>query len=69
MATTTTDENRKLVHEYPAAWDDSNLETTMALLADDVSTTYTAPNGEEVSLDVEESLSFRIADDDRRTYQ
>ncbi|MFC6943158.1 hypothetical protein ACFQE8_24915 [Salinirubellus sp. GCM10025818] len=68
MATTTTDENKKLVQEYLAAWDDGDLEATMALLADDVSTTYTAPSGEEVSLKIEEFLSFRIADDDRRTH-
>ena len=53
MATTTTDENEELVHEYMAAWDDADPEATMALLADDFSTTHTAPSGEEVPLDSE----------------
>lgn len=53
MATTTTAENKELVHEYMAAWDDGDPEATIALLADDFSTTHVTLSGEELSLDIE----------------
>lgn len=52
MATTTTDENKELVHEYLAAWDDGRPEAITSFLADDFSTTYTDPSGTDVELDL-----------------
>lgn len=56
MTATTEDENKELVHEYLAAQDNKNLEAIPALLADDFSTTYTDPNGEEKRLDVDDLM-------------
>jgi steroid delta-isomerase-like uncharacterized protein len=53
MATTTTAENKELVHEYMAAWADSDPAATMALLADDFSTAHVTLSGEELPLDIE----------------
>lgn len=52
MATTTTDENKELVHEYLDAWEDGGPELVSSFLADDFSTTYTDPSGTDVELDV-----------------
>lgn len=52
MATTTTDENKELVHEYLAAWEDEKLDAITALLADDFSTTHTDATGTDIHLDV-----------------
>lgn len=51
MATTTTAENKELVDEYLAAWDDADPAALDGLLADDFSTTYTDVTGEEIPLD------------------
>jgi steroid delta-isomerase-like uncharacterized protein len=52
MATTTTDENKELVHEYLAAWEDEKLDAITILLADDFSTTHTDATGTDIHLDV-----------------
>lgn len=53
MSTTTTDENKELVQEYLAAWDDDEPDAITALLAEDFSTTYTDATGTDVQLDVD----------------
>lgn len=53
MSTTTMDENKELVQEYLAAWDDDEPDAITALLAEDFSTTYTDATGTDVQLDVD----------------
>lgn len=53
MATTTTNQNKELVREYLAAWDDGDPGAVAALLAEDFTTTETDPEGEEIELDRE----------------
>lgn len=53
MTSTTTDENKELVHEYLAAWDDGEPDAISSLLADDFSTEYTDATGTDVTLQVE----------------
>lgn len=53
MSTTTTDENKELVHEYLAAWDNADPEAVTDVLADDFVFTYEDMSGTETELGVE----------------
>lgn len=53
MSTTTTEENKELIHEYLDAWEDQNPDAIPAVLADDFSTAHTDPTGTEMQLDAE----------------
>ena len=54
MATTTTDENKELIHEYLAAWNDEERETFPPILAEDFTATYTNPTGVVTQLDADQ---------------
>lgn len=54
MATTTTDKNKELIHEYITAWKARDPQAIIDCFADDFSTTYTAPTGEEVHIEAED---------------
>lgn len=60
MATTATDENRELIHEYFEAWSNEDLGGVTALLSEEFLLTYTAPTGEEMRLDVDEFADAQI---------
>ncbi len=47
----TPDEHKALIREYFAAWDAGEPEAIAAFFADDFSTTYTAPTGDEVRVE------------------
>lgn len=54
MSTTTTSENKELVHEYLAAWDEADPEAVTDVLDDDFAYTHEDMTGTETELGVEE---------------
>lgn len=53
MSTTTTTENEELVHDYLAAWEETDPEAVTDVLADDFVYTHTDLSGTETDLGVE----------------
>lgn len=48
---TTESENEALIREYFRAWDEGDVDAIAACFADDFSTTYAGPDGEEVTVE------------------
>ena len=54
MTTASEKANKQLIHEYFDAWEERNPEAIAEFFADDFSSSYTDPTGEEVTIKAED---------------